>query len=76
MQAGIIDDKELQKVLEAPEEYIESQKYFSWERFFTALLIERTNKTYLKYSKQILNLAYLKGKVRDKILKVIKKVEF
>lgn len=76
LQAGIIDDKELQKVLEAPEEYIESQKYFSCERFFTALLIERTNKTYLKYSKQTLNLAYLKGKVRDKILKVIKKVEF
>lgn len=31
---------------------IESGKQFSWKRYFTALLVEETNETYLKYTKK------------------------
>lgn len=39
-------------MLEEPSAYIESRKYFSWERFFTALLVEKAEGTYLAYSKK------------------------
>ena len=35
LNSGIIQDSELDAILEQPEEFIESTKYFSWERFFT-----------------------------------------
>ena len=40
-------------VLESLETYIESKEYFSWERFFTSLLIDKTQDTYLRYKKAI-----------------------
>lgn len=42
----------VQAILDSLEEYIESEKYFSWERFFTKLLIDKTENTYLKYKNQ------------------------
>ena len=46
---------EIECILETPSEYIESQDYFSWERFFTKLLTEKTHGTYLQYSKNRIN---------------------
>lgn len=68
LKSGIIKDNELTKILVAPGEYIDSQNYFSWERFFTALLIEKTDKTYLSYTKRKLNPVYLNDKLLNKIL--------
>lgn len=68
---GLFQDKELQAVLEEPENYIESQKYFSWERFFTGLLVHKTEDTYLKYQKSQLNPAYLHEKNKNIILNSI-----
>ena len=44
----------------------------SWERYFTALLVELTNNTYLQCSKNDLNDVYIKGSIKDNIVKQIK----
>lgn len=54
--------------MENPSEHIESSEYFSWERFFTALLIEKTGGSYLQYSKAKLNDSYLQKGIQDKVL--------
>lgn len=74
--SGIIENRSLQSILEAPEEYIESKIYFSWERYFTNLLIELTKDSYLKYSKRKINEAYLHESVMSKIIKHIDKIDF
>lgn len=68
LKSGVIEDSNIAEMLEHPEDYIESKEYFSWERFFTALLIQKTQDNYLKYSKRLLNSAYLQEKISDKIL--------
>lgn len=73
LSSGLVEDKEVKGILEAPENYIESQTYFSWERFFTKMLVDKTEGTYLKYQKSKLNLAYLHEKNKRIILeKLIK----
>jgi len=74
LNAGQIDGKTVLDILEHPENFIESQKYFSWERFFTSLLVEYTQDSYLKYSKRKLNEAYLQGKIKQAVLDVIEGV--
>lgn len=76
LKTGLLNDKELKEILVEPEQYIESEKYFSWERFFTDLLVQTSKGTYLQYSKKTLPLAYLKGTVVKRILNVIKNVDF
>ncbi len=71
LKSGLIDGKEVQEILGAPENYIECQEYFSWERFFTRLLIDKTEGTYLAYSKSSLNTVYLQEKERRAILEVM-----
>ena len=56
-------------------EYMESREYFSWERFFTSVLIENTRDTYLAYAKKKLNAAYLGGTVEEAILRQMEKIE-
>ena len=46
LSSGLIEGKELQDILETPETYIDSRTYFSWERFFSHLLTEKTRNTY------------------------------
>ena len=76
LSANPLKDPETQLILANPSDHIESRDYFSWERFFTRLLTEKTAGTYLQYSKSRINPAYLKGQVRDMILKEIPKVNF
>lgn len=71
LKSGMIDGKNVQDILSHPEDFIESQKYFSWERFFTALLVEYTQNSYLKYNKSKLNDAYLHGKTKQAIMDVM-----
>ena len=56
LQSGIINEREIKKILEEPEQYIDSKDYFSWEQYFTKLLMEYTEGTYLhdKNKRQIL----------------------
>lgn len=67
LNSGIIEDSDIAKILQRPEENIDSQQYFSWERYFTYLLSMKTKDTYLQYSKAHLNENYLKGNVFDRI---------
>ena len=75
LSSGLISDKDIKIMLEEPENYIDSAEYFSWERFFTKLLMERTEKTYLKYSKSKLNSNYLHEKNKEKIVNRIQGVK-
>lgn len=74
LKSGQIDGKAVQNILEHPEDFIESRKYFSWERFFTALLVEYTQESYLRYSKSKLNESYLQGKLKQAVMDVMEGV--
>ena len=76
LKSGLIDGNAVQDILGHPQDFIESQEYFSWERFFTDLLIQYTQGTYLKYGKRKLNEVYLHEKAKKAILAVMEKVTF
>lgn len=75
LKSGLIEEGSIADILEHPEDYIESKDYFSWERYFTALLIQNTQGSHMKYAKRQLNHVYLQEKVSDKILSVMKGVD-
>ncbi len=66
LHSGLI--KNVEDILENPSDFIESEEYFSWERFFTALLCERTKGSYLEYKKSKLNEFYLHDDAIESIL--------
>lgn len=71
LSSDILDDTEVRHILENPSEYIESERFMSWERFFTQLLIGKTQGTWLQYAKASLNPAYLQGKSLQRIIGVL-----
>lgn len=75
LKAKVVKSKWADQVLEKPWEYVESKTYFSWERFFMAVLIEETNGSYLAYAKRKLNPAYLNDFVKDSILEQMTKIQ-
>lgn len=75
LSSGILKDAETTQILQTPSGYIDSKEYFSWERYFTALLTEKTAGTYLNYTKKTLNEAYLRDGVKNAILGQMQKVE-
>lgn len=70
LRSGLIDGNRVRNILEHPEDHIDGQKYFSWENFFTSLLIHETSGTYLRYSKDTLNRVYLNEKEKKAIIDV------
>ena len=63
-------------ILKSPADHIESGKYFSWEIFFTYLLVEESrNKEKLKYpkGKGKLPSGYLTEKNMDSIMNAMKR---
>lgn len=68
LSSGILKDAETTQILQTPSGYIDSKEYFSWERYFTALLIEKAAGTYLNYTKKTLNKAYLSDSTKNAIL--------
>lgn len=75
LSAGIFKDGRVDKILADPAEYVESKEFFSWERFFTAVLIDETKDTYLAYAKRRLNQAYLNDVIKNSVLKQMKGIE-
>ena len=73
--AYFVSVNEIREMMEQPEEYIDSRKYFSWEQFFTTALIEATKGMYLHYNKSSLNKNYLSDKCKKMIVKEIKGLE-
>ena len=74
LKSGLISD--VQSILESPADYIESADYYTWERFFTRLLTEKTQGTYLKYNKSKLNANYLQENETNKIMSVIPEIKW
>ncbi len=72
LRSGVISDKEIAEILENPEDYIDSRQYSSWERFFTALLKEKTaDDLYKKYEKEKLSDFYTSTKNSNMILQAM-----
>ena len=71
LSSEIIKDAEITKILSNPSNFIESSMFFSWEQFFTDLLVRKTKNTRAKYSKKKLSDYYLEDKNITKILKTI-----
>lgn len=67
LQSNILGDPEVRTILQNPSEHIASEAYFSWEQYFTALLVERSQETYLAYTKAKLNPNYRQDTVTGKI---------
>ena len=61
--SDVLNDREIMHILDNPYEYIESREYFSWERFFTKLLTEKSEDTYLAYSKTLASHAGIRGSI-------------
>ena len=60
-------------ILKRPENYIESSQFASWERYFTALLVNRTQRDPVwAYSKKKLPEAYYSPKIIVEIKKQMK----
>lgn len=86
LKAGLFENgNKIKEILENPSDYIESKKFFSWERFFTYYIVGLTtklenNNTMIGYkylsSKDKLPDVYTSPRVRDKILAVIPKIKF
>lgn len=73
LQSGVLEDSDVREILRAPEEHIESARFFSWEQYFTHLLCERTKGTYMQYDKTQLAPFYLQEHVIKQILDAMKK---
>ena len=59
LNSGLIKGEKIPEILENPSNYIESGEFFSWEKFFTDLLIKNTVGTPFQYSKSSINEIYL-----------------
>lgn len=68
LRSGLLEDTEVDEILKSPEDHVESQQYFSWERYFTAVLMQKTADSYLKYTKSKLNPVYLQEHEKKAIL--------
>ena len=75
LSSGILKDAETTQILQTPSGYIDSKEYFSWERYFTKLLTEKTAGTYLNYTKKTLNEGYLNDGIKNAILSQMAKVK-
>lgn len=72
LKSGVIADREIEKMLEHPEDYIDSSKYMSWEQFFTEKLEDSTKEDAVKqYRKNKLPPYYIRSNVKEKILQVL-----
>ncbi len=66
----------LKQCLDRPEDFIESSRHFSWERFFTDVLVSATKDSYLQYFKRKLNEVYLHKDISEKIAEQMPGIEF
>ena len=63
---------DLDKILNDPSNYIESSKYFSWERFFTHLATKYSDSRY-KYDKDNLDVYYMSNYNMKKVKPLLPK---
>ena len=64
LKANVVPELNVNVILKQPEDYVDSKKYVSWERYFTDLLVDNTrNSPIWAYSKRKLqkNIFVIKG---------------
>ena len=71
LKSGILGSQTPKEILEHPSDNIESSLYFSWEQYFTDLLIQLTHDTVLHYSKNRFNPSYLQPANVAKVLRAM-----
>lgn len=72
LNSNVLNNKKIAKILESPYDYIESKEFFSWENYFTSLLVnESKSKLNQEYSKNKLKKYYKSEKVFNKIISSI-----
>ena len=71
LKSGILGSQTPKEILDHPSDFIESSLYFSWEQYFTDLLIQLTHDTVLQYSKNRLNPSYLQPANVAKVLRAM-----
>ncbi len=67
LKSGVLRSEKISEILDNVSEYVECEKYESWEVFFTELLVSLTADGVERYSKNMLNAYYLQEWVIDKI---------
>ena len=69
LKADLLGQPDIIEILQHPADFIESSEFFSWERFFTNLLEQRTKDiSYMRYDKAKLPEFYLQEKNLEKII--------
>ena len=68
LASGVVDGNRIKDMLGHTEDFVESGEFFSWEKFFTHVLVQETKDTYLRYTKAELNDAYLNTRVMKSVL--------
>lgn len=71
LKSGVLRNSGIEMILLSPEDYIDSSVYFSWEQFFTELLLVITKNTKMSYSKNSLPEIFLTEHNKKKIIGVI-----
>ena len=75
LDSGIIKNIPL-RMIDNAENYADSTKYFSWERYFTELITHYTKNTHMAYRKDRLNDYYKHPSIVRKILDNIRGINF
>lgn len=73
LKSGVLGNRTPHDILADPAAHIESRYFFSWEQYFTALLVDLTRDTYLHYNKNRLNPVYLQPANIEKVLEAMGK---
>ena len=69
LKADLLGQPDVLEILQHPADFIESSEFFSWERFFTNLLEQRTKDIpYMRYDKGKLPEFYLQEENLEKII--------
>ena len=69
LKADLLGQPDIIEILQHPADFIESSEFFSWERFFTNLLEQRTKDiSYMRYDKAKMPEFYLQEENLEKII--------
>lgn len=72
LKAEILRNAGIKDILRSPADHIDSEKYFSWEQFFTDLLVNMTaDNEYMRYNKNKLTPFYLNSNNVEKVIRAM-----
>ena len=76
LRSGVVKVSDCDGMIYETYNYADSVNYFSWEQFFTDLLVNESHGGYLQYSKSHLNENYKTEGVQKKIIDSIEQIRF